>query len=511
MSFKLTLSVLGPAAVGLAVALFVVSRTIYRRRFIIPNLPPGPRGLPIIGNVFDMPSSKQWLTYAEWGRQYGDICSITLLGQPLVIINSSRVMEDLDRRGTIYSDRPKLEMGGELVGYSKTVVLMPYGAALRNYRKHVARLVGSTNAVGKYFEVEEEETRKFLRRLSTSPSDLRAQLRKLSGSLIMKMIYGIEILENNDPFVTLIENANDNFNIASTPGNFLVDVFPALRFLPEWLPGGGFKTLAREWAKAFDDMVDVPYNFAWQQILTGTAPRSFVSVALENEEKITPEYIYEIKHTAGSLYGAGADTTVSAQHGFFLAMILHPEVQKCAQAEIDTVLGTDRLPGYADREQLPYVNAVVTESLRWHNVAPLGVPHRATEDGLVDGYLVPKGAIIVANLWNMLHDPEVYPDPFTFDPSRYIGKETQKDPRQAAFGFGRRVCPGMHLADASLYICIVMSLALFDITCMVEDGVPLVPVHENTSGTISHPKEYKYSLKPRSAKALSLISGCYAA
>lgn len=82
---------------------------------------------------------------------------------------------------------------------------------------------------------------------------------------------------------------------------------------------------------------------------------------------------------------------------------LPTEVQKLAQAEIDTVVGTDRLPGYADRERLPYVNAVVTESLRWHNVAPLGVPHRATEDGLVDGYLVPKGAIIVANLWCVFH------------------------------------------------------------------------------------------------------------
>jgi cytochrome P450 len=87
----------------------------------------------------------------------------------------------------------------------------------------------------------------------------------------------------------------------------------------------------------------------------------------------------------------------------------------------------------------------------------------------------------------MLHDPETYPDPFTFDPERHIaspGKEAQKDPRKVCFGYGRRICPGMYLAEASLYSCVSMSLSVFDIKKAVENGVPITPVHENTSGII---------------------------
>jgi cytochrome P450 len=80
-------------------------------------------------------------------------------------------------------------------------------------------------------------------------------------------------------------------------------------------------------------------------------------------------------------------------------MTVSPEVQKRAQEEIDRVVGTDRLPTVADRENLPYVDAVVKEVLRWHPVAPMGLPHRSTEDDICNGYLIPKGAMLFANVW----------------------------------------------------------------------------------------------------------------
>uniref|UniRef100_A0A0W0GBY8 Putative OrdA protein n=1 Tax=Moniliophthora roreri TaxID=221103 RepID=A0A0W0GBY8_MONRR len=367
-----------------------------------PALPPGPSPLPLLGNVFDMPSGQEWLTFAEWGRKYGGICSVTLMGQPMIIINSADIMAELDKKSAIYSDRPRLEMGGELVGYSKTLVLVPYGDRFRNYRRYISRLIGTPKAMSKFYPMEEVEMHRFLQRVAHNPDDLSQHLRKTSGAIIMKLAYGIDVLEKDDPFVELIEHANDNFNIATAPGAFLVDVFPTLKHIPPGFPGGGFHELAHKWAKAFNDMVEVPYAHTKHLMSLGKAPVSFVTSSLENEDKLSEEEIFEIKHTAASLYGAGADTTVSAQYAFFLAMVRHPEVQRKAQAEIDAVAGNDRLPSFGDKEHLPYVNAVLSEALRWNSVAPTGVPHRATEDGMIGGYFIPKGSIIITNLWFVL-------------------------------------------------------------------------------------------------------------
>ncbi|KAF8872335.1 cytochrome P450 [Mucidula mucida] len=438
------------------------------------------------------------------------------MGQTLVIVNSADVMQQMDRQGAIYSDRPRLEMGGELVGYSKTIVIMPYGNRFRTFRKHFSRIMGTALTLKRFLPMVESEMKKFLTRSLTKPAVLNDQLRKTSGSIIMKLAYGITVQDEEDPFVSLIEHANDNFNIATTPGKFMVDVFPLLRFVPAWVPGAGFQILAKEWKKAFDDMVQVPYNFTRKMMAEGTAPLSYISASMEHMESLTARDIDDIKHVAASMYGAGADTTVSAQYAFFLAMLLNPskscvpiDYMKLAQAEIDAVVGNDRLPTFNDRQHLPYVNAVITELLRWHNVAPLGVPHRALEDGEINGYFVPKGSVVIINLWQMLHDPDVYPDPMQFDPMRHIptpDKEVQRDPRHACFGFGRRICPGLHLAEASVYMLVAMSLAVFDVTPVMENGLPVLPEHENTDGTISHQKPYKCILQPRSANAVALIA-----
>ncbi|KAG5634710.1 hypothetical protein H0H81_001036 [Sphagnurus paluster] len=507
-------------------------------------LPPGPKGLPIIGNVTDMPATKEWVTFAEWGRKWGGILSVKLLGRPMIIVNSAEVMGELDKQGAIYSDRPRLEMGGELMGYSKTLVLIPYGQRFRTYRKYFSRHFGTPSSLDRHLSLVEHETRRFLKRTLLNPRNLNNNLRKLAGGIIMQLTYGYEVQDGEDPFVKLIETANDNFSAASVPGAFPVDFFPSLRKLPEWLPGMGFMALARQWAQATTEMIEIPFNYTKQQVArsnphlfsshpliyvsaqaAGSARPSFVSENLENEKSLSADEIEDIKLAASSMYGGGADTTVSAEYAFFLAMVLNPDVQSKAQAEIDSVIGRDRLPTLADRPYLPYTNAVLTEVLRWNSVAPTGVPHTAMEDGIIAGYLIPKGSIIIANLWGMLHNPEVYPEPFKFDPERHIAtpdKPAQQDPRTICFGYGRRVCPGMHLAEASLFSVIASSLAVLDIAKVVENGIEITPVHENTSGIIrfvllsshcaahvdglhSFPEPFKCKITPRSDKAISLI------
>ncbi|OAX35253.1 cytochrome P450 [Rhizopogon vinicolor AM-OR11-026] len=189
-------------------------------------------------------------------------------------------------------------------------------------------------------------------------------------------------------------------------------------------------------------------------------------------------------------------------------MTLFPDVQKKAQAEIDAVVGPDRLPSFADRDSLPYVEALTKEVLRWNAVVPTGVPHRVMEDDIHDGYYIPKGSLIIPNIWFMLNDPRTYSNPSEFNPERFLandGKGPEIEPRTICFGFGRRICPGLHLADASVWLSAAMSLAVFDVSKVVENGVEIKPEFDSTSGTISHPKPFKCSIKPRSAKALALI------
>ena len=174
------------------VALSIVCRSIRRL-----SLPPGPRGLPLVGNLLDMPAEREWLTFAHWGDIWGslnflirhtdmchefllgDICSVTVLGQPIIIVNSAEVASSmLDKKSAIYSDRPVLQMAGELVGWKHTLVLLPYGARFRRFRRLFHSLIGSQAAVKRFFPSEELEARRFLRRVFMKPDDLAAHIRK---------------------------------------------------------------------------------------------------------------------------------------------------------------------------------------------------------------------------------------------------------------------------------------------------------------------------------------------
>ncbi|KAF9268235.1 cytochrome P450 [Marasmius fiardii PR-910] len=491
------------AAVALAI-LQKILRSSFRREKG-PRLPPGPRGLPSIGNVLDMPSEQEWLTFARWGVTYGDICSVTVLGQTIIILNSLKAAVGmLDKKSSIYSDRPVLQMGGEMVGWKNTLVLLPYGDRFRRYRRLFHGSIGSQGIMARYHPTLEMETKRFLERVLKDPVHVQDHIRKTAGSVVLRISHGYEVKESHDPFVQLADLETEQFSLATSPGQFLVDVVPA-----HWFPGAGFKRTAKEWASTLLEMVEGPHTFVKQQIAAGTAMPSFSSSRLEDKD-LDDEEEFDLKWSAASLYSGAADTTVSSIYSFFLAMTLYPEVLKKAQAEIDLVTKNERLPGIEDRSRLPYIDALVKEVFRWNSVVPLAVPHRAMQDDIHEGFYIPKGSVILPNIWLLTHDPRVYSNPMEFNPDRYIpadaeGRTAEPDPRHLCFGFGRRTCPGMHLADVSVFTSCVMSLAVFDISKCVENGVVVEPVNERTTGTISHPKPFKCAITPRSDKVVELI------
>ncbi|KDR77000.1 hypothetical protein GALMADRAFT_66106 [Galerina marginata CBS 339.88] len=453
-----------------------------------------------------MPSSHEWTTFAEWGEKWGDIVSVSIFGQQMIILNSAKhAVAMLDKKSSIYSDRPVMQMGGELVGWKNTLVLIPYGERFRNYRKLFHQIIGTHSAMAVFHPVEEVETKRFLKRILANADDLAAHVRKTAGAIILRISHGYEVKEKDDPFVNLADEATQQFSLSTAPGGFLVNLVPSLRHVPSWLPGASFKKTAAEWAHTLAVMADGPHRFVKQQMASGTAEVSFSSRLLE-APNLTATQEHDIKWSAASLYSGGADTTVSSIYALFLALVLHPEAAQKAQKELDEVVGSDRLPTFADRDNLPYTNALSLEVLRWHSVTPTGVPHRVMEDNLYDGYLIPKGALVICNIWKMTHDPKIYSDPFSFKPERFLGPQPEQDPRDVCFGFGRRICPGRVLADASLFISCAMSLAVFDVTKKTVDGIVVEARQAQTTGTISHLKPFQCSIKPRSQRAADLIT-----
>ncbi|KAG5651397.1 hypothetical protein H0H81_008779 [Sphagnurus paluster] len=147
-----------------------------------------------------------------------------------------------------------------------------------------------------------------------------------------------------------------------------------------------------------------------------------------------------------------------------MAMALNPDKQALAQAEIDRVVGTERLPVIADRKNLPYLSAVIKETMRWYPVLPLSIARLTAEDDTYKGYFIPKGTIITPNVWSIAFEANEKYDPKAFIPERFLDpNDTTPDPATWAFGFGRRICPGKALAENSLMALISGILAAFDI------------------------------------------------
>ncbi|KAJ7142216.1 cytochrome P450 [Mycena epipterygia] len=501
-------------AIGAAAGFSIILYSLHSRlttRSKLP-LPPGPTKMPIVGNLFDLPPASEWEMYKNWSRQYeSDIIQLDLAGKSVIILSSLKATEDLlEKRSSIYSDRPTSPMLVDLMEWTWLLPLMPYGDTWRAQRRLFSQGFNVT-AARNFRPKELAATHGLLRRLAHTPGAFRDHLRHMAGEIIISVAYGIDVLPVNDPYIAVAEKTNHAGIQATTPGRFLVDSIPLLKHVPEWFPGADFKHKAKKWKQLGRTLMAVPLAEVKRQLASGAAHHSFTAENLQNLSESGDQYYDEetINGTAASMYLAGSDTTVAALSTFVLAMLANPEAQRQAQMEIDAVLGKGQLPIFNDEQSLPYVSALVKEVLRWRPVTPMGVPHFLPVEDEYRGYRIPAGSVVIGNVWAILHNEDMYPDPSAFKPERFLrdGKPNPdvRDP-QAAFGFGRRVCPGRHMAMDSVWITIASILSVFDITKAIgDDGQIIEPSYEYSSEIISAPLPFKCSITPRSADAVALI------
>ncbi|KAI9441764.1 cytochrome P450 [Lactarius indigo] len=440
----------------------------HRRRRGTPY-PPGPRPLPLIGNVFDIPQDYSWLAYTEFSKKYGDIQSFHIFGQVIVVLSSTKATKDLlEKRGDIYSDRPVVPFF-EMMEYDWVLALARYTEQWRLGRKLLDRGLGA-GAASAYRPLQQLKARLLLTRLLGSPQELEAHIELLQGELTLEMAYGYEVQGHDDKMVESSRRASQMGAATALPSDLLVNGLPFLRHIPEWLPWFSYKPLARIGRDFGRTVVHEPIRFVKESMLNGTARPSLALSNLQEAERLGGSERVKaeksIQEALATLYTAAADTVHRIHHLDDLSSqsLLHPDLIIKAQAELDAVTGRERLPTFEDRPRLPFVDALCKEALRWRPATSIALPHAATEDNVYEGFFIPKGAVVFGNTWGILHDPAVYPEPDAFKPERFLNQDgtLRDDPvLMSAFGYGKRICPGRHFADATLFIVVASVLSGF--------------------------------------------------
>ncbi|KAM5536777.1 hypothetical protein V8D89_009495 [Ganoderma adspersum] len=499
-------------AVVFLVVFYLWSIRHWRARTRGRPLPPGPKRLPIVGNMFNMPRSRQWVGYRDLSRELGDVVYLQVLGQSIMVLGSPEVIfEYLDKRSANTSSRAQTPMI-ELSGSSLNFGFMPYGQWWRRHRRAFWQYF-HRDVIGQYQPTQQSGTHIFLETLLDNPSRLRQLIRFNFAAVVLKILYDIDVEDENDAYVEISEEALVGPLEGMVPGRFLVEILPFLRHIPPWVPGATSQRLWAKWMAAGDRLKNVPFEHAKVKLDNGEATQS-VTAKLLNRLARLGAFSWEeeevIKNVCAVAFEAGTDTVGATLLGMLSGVMLHPEVLKKAHAELDAVVGPHRLPDFGDKDSLPYVNAVIKESMRWHSTLPFGVPHATVADDEFRGYFVPAGTMLIPNTWACMHDPEVYEDPDDFKPERFIrdGKldASVRDPAAFVFGYGRRICPGRYFAEATLFINIACVLHVFDITPPLgEDGRPMKINYVQSDTLISYPEDCRCTIKPRSATAEALI------
>ncbi|TQV99455.1 cytochrome P450 oxidoreductase OrdA-like protein [Cordyceps javanica] len=477
--------------------------------------------------------------FQHWRRHnelYGPLSSITVMGQPIVVIHDRDAARFLlEKRSKSTSSRPHMEFGYNMCGFKNILSVQKFeDSSYVRRRRLIHQHLGTPAASERYKGLQEAQSGKLLQRALESPEQLADHIEGFSAAIVLDATYGytLEWSDKTDPVIKLVRQTLDDMIAAFMPMAWLVDAIPAMRHLPGWLPGASFVGTAKKWKKTCEDAASLPFAFVKAQMERGTHRPSYVSNILESQagddddaendddgggggggsgggvtkSSKQPPDEEDTKWTALTMYAAGVETTSSTLDAFVLAMVMFPDVQRRAQEEIDRVVGADRLPSFRDRADLPYTDNLVTELLRWFPVLPMGLAHLSQEDFVYGDCLIPGGAYLLPAVWWMCHDPAHYADPDTFDPDRYAAPRREPDPRGVIFGFGRRICPGRYFVSSSLFIAVARLLAAFTISKAVDaQGREVTPEIKYTVSVTTRPVKFPFKIAVRSAAHATLV------
>ncbi|XP_043922166.1 cytochrome P450 2D15-like [Protopterus annectens] len=465
----------GVIAVFLSV--FVLLFDFMKRRIVWDRYPPGPRGLPFLGNMFQTGIRKPHLRATELSKKFGKLYSLQFGWENVVVVNGfDAVKELLIKKSEECADRPHLPFN-DILGYTENnegIIFARYGRSWKEQRRFILSTFRNFGLGKKSLEDKITEEAGFLctefQMQKGRPFDTHYIINNAVSNVICSMIFGDRFHYEDEKFLELLHLLEERLRETSGFWAQALNQIPwAIHF-----PGPHRKVIKVQCK--IEELLSV-FIKQHKETYDPSEKRDFIDAFLAKIEKVKddPHTSFterNLMFTTLDLFLAGTETTSTTLRWALLFMILYPDIQCKVHEEIDRVIGKGRNPSSGDRVNLPYTDAVIHEIQRYGEIVPFTPPRRMIQDVDIMGHFIPKGTIILVNLSSVLKDETVWEKPHEFYPENFLdnnGKFVKCD-AFLAFSAGHRICLGEQLARLELFIFFTTLMQHF--TFCIPDGEP---------------------------------------
>ncbi|KAL4863804.1 hypothetical protein BDV12DRAFT_206173 [Aspergillus spectabilis] len=474
--------------------------------------------LPLIGDLHSSPIEKPLVNWDTWAKENGPIAVPKLFGLiPIVVLNSYEAVTELfSRRSQWYSNRPasvSMEMiTGAEPGRSRFTLMHDYDDHLKLHHRILSPSLGAP-AAPKYQPLMELEAKQLLfdivSALHKSPDGATITtdtvyplLERTQSSVILALHYGLRTPKFEDHILhEVIDIQTKVTHLAANPQ--IPDIIPALRHLP---------TILSPWQqhadKLFAEQVDLYTRlFHHGRDAAGwNATKQAIATAQKHAPADSPVSDLDLAFTLATSIQGGMETSPRQLLWLFIAAMSNPEFMARAHEVLDSVVGRDRLPTFADRASLQFIDAVTLELFRWRPISPGSIPRRADHADEFAGVKIAKGVTVMANAWAIGRDEKVFDpalgNPHDFIPDRWLRTDSttgeqklRTDLPLAVFGQGRRICQGKRVATDGTFLFIASLLWAFDVEPVENEIVD--PWAMKVVGFMTMPPDTRFRLRPR--------------
>lgn len=433
------------------------------QKFTKKKLPPGPRGLPLIGNLH-MFGENLHQDLHKISKTYGPIMSIHFGRVPVIVASSPYAAQQfLKTHDLTFASRPSNEVAETVFYNRRNLVSSNYGSYWRNMRKLCTLHLLSNAKIQSFQPMRKQEVEILVNfcKQEKDTIDVSAKVSSVIASMSCLMIFGKKYMDEDlgeKGFRALVQ---DMLCIAGMPN--IAEFFPFLRVLDLQ----GFTRRSKELAKLFDEFLERVID---EHVCDKSSheEKDMVDTLIEIMQTGEAEFEFDRRHVKAILLDllvASMDTSATTIEWILAELLRHPNVMKRLQKELEQVAGKNRMAEESDLENLEYLDMVIKESSRLHPVAPLLIPHESIEDCEVDGFHIPKGSRLLINVWTIGRDPDIWVEPEKFKPERFQGSNIDLHGRHfelLPFGSGRRSCPGLQLGLTTVRLVLAQLVHCFD-------------------------------------------------